>query len=88
MPRKLVILNILPVFIIRFFENVYKDVTWFDKCLHNHSLQWSGRWRGSAYGMDVDTSLAHGTSAQKITGKNLKISHLDVALGLLVSRTV
>lgn len=75
----------IPVDIIRFLRNMYKDATFFKICRLISLLQWSEKWCGRFYTIDVGTLLALNQLAQGITVKNSTTFCPDVGLCLLFS---
>lgn len=52
---------------IRYVRNVYKDVTFSEKCRHIPLSLWSETFCGHFYGMDVERRLALSTSYQEFS---------------------
>lgn len=77
-----------PVWITYFLGNMYENATLFAKWRHIPLLQWSDKWLGCLYSMDVDALLAHYKSDQGIKFKKSNIPHPDAVLNSFTSRTI
>lgn len=67
--------------------NVYKRAT-FLNIPAQLSLQYSDKWCGGFYGMDLRTLLGHDTSLRRIKVKKSTIYHSDAVFGFAASPTV
>lgn len=73
---------------MHFIGNVYKGAALLKKRWHIPLLQWSDRWRGRFYSMDVDILLALDASAQGTALKESTLPRTDAGLGLFSSETI
>lgn len=85
MPPGVVTVQTFLVHITHFLGNLFEYSLLFGECLHNRLFQYSGKWHGRSYSMDMKTCLVLDTPACEIPVKQSAISRPDFRLCLLSS---